>query len=80
MDEGVLSWKNDSAKEKKKAQEEKSQADNMRKKATECLGEHMKRNVGKDDRATPWKKTTAELLNLVEDSIKNRRHGSRKII
>ena len=37
MDEGALSWQNDTAKEKKKAQEEKSQADDMRKKATAIL-------------------------------------------
>ena len=64
MDEAVLSLQNDSAKEKKKAEEEKSQAEDMRKKATESLGETMKRKAGKDDRATPKKKTTAELLTL----------------
>ena len=37
MDEGLLSWQNDYAKEKKKAQEEKSQAGDMRKKATAIL-------------------------------------------
>ena len=35
MDEAVLSWQNDSAKEKQNDQEEKSKADNMRNKATE---------------------------------------------